>query len=910
MIQLGQTDTYLSTLLHSSYFTGQSRHQTKKMILRFLKSHFRVTLILVATPFFAHPQPSSSDPTTDLPHPSLLLPLARESAFFTFTLQHDILLHSLDSQDHSPILDLDAWSFEFVQPLAPWLSFDPATRTFSGTPTNTDIGFHNVHLRVLKPTSALSPDTASTDIMNLPFLVASASGADAAPKIIQTLPISQQISQQRQQQQHQELEMQLEEEQKQGQEQEQEQQEQTRQPLQKLHMQRRAEQGGRALANGITPTGKGATPSIFEPYTDAEVWEGQATPLKIQLDPQTFVVAAPSTAAATKASEIVSSAGPITYYVKTDSSTTLPSWLKFDMLKLEFSGTPPIGTYKRTTILTITIAASSVPGYTQATDRFTIKIYVHSLGLSTFPVRSCSASSQYYSQEWDRVWQSYLPDLVLERQQRHVNFQIDADFFRVDGCSQPARTAAAAAALSAPALNSNLSTDSTTNIESSSKKSQLLRYRAPYITGINMTLSTETTHELSLFNNTLPSWLSFDHTNWILTGDLPQGAPSRIILDVEVADSFNTSAVFKLQIFSEITPFSFLRTVPDVWVKRGELFSVDLLPASLLSYPTEATVLPVEHKFLFEPIDMTQSQINASSSSKSTITKLGKNPTNPLLDASGVQNSSVCSYTDLWGQQSENNREAGPSPLIPNWFNRTSFTSHLPSAPISPTSSVEEGKIELQGHIPCEMILRVRWLVRNSLGQLASTEFMIWANDQGPPHIAKPHTDEPINHHHSIGPIGVKIAVGIAVATPVLIAIWFMIARYCKRLRRHDSSIKPTGGDLEGGRIRPLSGSDENGSSGLDMRSQHRRQPTTEVLPNGEPEYRSSYEDDPSVGHHDSFSEKYVAEHGPYIYTTTSGDEGEGSGSSKRTSILGWIFGDRHPGEEEMSAAVSTVTSL
>ncbi|KAG0295995.1 hypothetical protein BGZ96_010416 [Linnemannia gamsii] len=743
--------------------------------------------------------------------------------------------------------------------------------------------------------------------MNLPFLVASASGVDATPEIIQILPISQQISQQRQQQQQQELKKQLEEEQKQrqGQEQEQEQQEQARQSLQLLHVQRRADHGGRAIANGVTPTGKGASPSIFEPYADAEVWEGQANPLRIQLDPQTFVVAAPSTAAAAKVSEIVSSAGPITYYVKTDGSTTLPSWLKFDTLTLEFSGTPPIGTYKRTTILTITIAASSVPGYTQATDRFTIKIYVHSLGLSTFPVRSCSASSLYYSQEWDRVWQSYLPDLVLERQQRHVNFQMDADFFRVDGCSQPARTAVAAAALSALPLNSNLSSYSTTTNESSSKKPLPVHYQAPYITGINMALSTETTHELSLFNNTLPSWLSFDHTNWTLTGDLPQGTPSRIILDVEVADSFNTSAVFKLQIFSDITPFSFLRTVPDVWVKRGELFNVDLLPASLLSYPAEVTVLPVEHKFLFEPIDITQSQTNASSSLNATITKLGKNPSNPLLNTSGIHNSSACSYTDLWGQQSENNREAGPSPLIPNWFNRTSFTSHLPSAPTSPTSSVEEGKIELQGHIPCEMILRVRWLVRNSLGQLASTEFMIWANDQGPPPIAKPHTDEPVNQHHSVGPIGVKIAVGIAVATPVLIAIWFMISRYCKRLRRQDGSIKPTGGDLEGGRIRPLSGSDDNGSSGLDMRSQRRRQPTTEVLPNGEPEYRSSYEDDPSVGHHDSFSEKYVAEHGPYIYTTTSGDEGEGSGSSKRTSILGWIFGDRHPGEEEMSAAAA-----
>ncbi|KAF9139165.1 hypothetical protein BG015_002136 [Linnemannia schmuckeri] len=878
------------------------------MILRFFSTQIRVTLFLVATPLFAHSRPSSSssDPAIEfpLPHPSLLLPLARESTFFTFTLQHDAILYSLNSQDQSPLLD--TWSFEFVQPLAPWLSFDAATRTFSGTPTNADIGFHNVHLRVLKSTSALSSppphstaDTTvtTTDIMNLTFLVASASGVDAPPEIIQNLPISQQISQQKQDQQE---EVQ---EQEQQQKQEQEQQEQTRQPQQQLRLQRRVDQGGSATSSGTAMTGKGAVPSIFESYADAEVWEGQAIPLRIQLDPETFVVAA-SSAGAASTSEVMSSAGPITYYVKSDVSTTLPSWLTFDPSSLEFSGSPPIGTYKRTTILTITVAASSVPGYIQATDRFTIKIRVHSLGLSTYPLRSCSSSNLYYSQEWDRVWQSYLPDLVLEPQQRHINFQLDAEIFRVDGCSQPARTAAPAAALSASAFNSTLAIHSTMNNDESLTKSQPTQYWAPYITRIDMVFSTETTQELSLLNNTLPSWLSFDHTNWTLTGDLPQDAPERLILDVEVADSFNTSSVFKLQVFSGTTPFSFLHPVPDVWVKTGELFNVDLLPASLLSYPIEAAVLPVEHKFLFEPIDVTPSQAN-SSPNNTSITKLGKNPMNPLLNASGTYANSSCSYTDLWGQQSENNREAGPSSLIPNWFNRTSFTSNLPTQSPTTTSS-EEGKIELQGHIPCYMILCVRWLVRNSLGQLASTEFMIWANDQGPSHVGKPHVDETSNQHHGIiGPIGVKIAVGIACATPVMIAVWFMITRYCKRLRRQDGSIKPAmGGDLEGGRIRPLSGGDENSGNGLDARSQRRREPTAEVLPNGEPEYRSSYEDDPSVGHHDSYSEKYVAEHGPRIYTTTSGDEGEGSGSSKRNSVFDWIFGDRNPGEEELSATV------
>ncbi|KAF9102210.1 hypothetical protein BGX29_004820 [Mortierella sp. GBA35] len=676
-------------------------------------------------------------------------------------------------------------------------------------------------------------------------MVASATGENAPPNVIQTAPLSQQISQQHQHQQQK------------PQEQEQE-QEQTRQPQQQLHLQRRVDT---TTSNGAT--GKGVTPSIFEPYADAEVWEGQANPLRIQLDPQTFVPAG------TRASTSDSSAGSVTYYVRTDTSTTLPSWLKFDTSTLEFSGAPPVGTYKKTTILTITVAASTVPGYIQATDRFTIKVHVHSLALSTFPLRSCSSSSLYYSQEWDRFWQSYLPDLTLDPHQRHVNFQLETELFRVDGCSQPARSAAAAAlVLNISPLGHN---GMNSNNDSSSKNSRQVRYQMPYIARINVSLSTETTQALSLFNNTLPSWLSFDHANWTLTGDIPQGAPTRMILDVEAADSFNTTAIFKLQIFSNTTPFSFIHPVPDVWVKRGVVFNVNLLPASLLSYPIEATVLPVEHKFLFEPIDInpsSQSPVTSSSSSNTMPTRLGKNPTNPLLNTT-YSHSSGCTYANFWGQQSENNREAGPSPLVPNWFNRTSFTSTLP-APSSPPS--EEGKIEFQGHIPCDLILRVRWIARNSLGQLASTEFMIWANDQGPPSVVKPHIDDPNSQHDgNVGPIGVKIAVGIAVATPVLIAIWFMVTRYCRP--GQSGSVKPST-DLEGGRIRPLSGGDDNSGNGLgSLRSQRRRQPASDFLPNGEPEYRSSYEDDPS------------------------GDEGEGSGSSKRTSILGWIFGERNPAD-------------
>ncbi|KAF9130007.1 hypothetical protein BGW39_003568 [Mortierella sp. 14UC] len=357
-----------------------------------------------------------------------------------------------------------------------------------------------------------------------------------------------------------------------------------------MQLQRRVDQGGSTTATGssggTSTTGKGAPPSDFEPYTDAEVWEGQSSPLRIQLDPQTFVAVPSSTAAASSSDEFVSSAGPINYCIKTDAATPLLSWLKFDTSTLEFSGTPPVGTYKRTTILTITIAASSVPGYTQTTDRFTIKVHVHSLSLSISPLRSCSSSNLYYSQEWDRLWQSYLPDLVLDHQQRHINFQLGAELFRVNGCSQPARTAAAAAAAMSGPVN-------------------------------------------------------------------------------------------------------------------GEVFNVDLLPAILLSYPVEVTVLPIEHKFLFEPVDTaTHPQVNLTVSSITTITRLSKNPVNPLVNTTGNHTSS-CTYTDLWGQQGKNNREAGTSPMIPNWFNRTSFTSNLPT-PSSTTTpiSFQEGKVELQGHIP------------------------------------------------------------------------------------------------------------------------------------------------------------------------------------------------------------------
>ncbi|KAF9933994.1 hypothetical protein FBU30_003712 [Linnemannia zychae] len=893
------------------------------MILRFTRQ-LRVGLFLTATPMFVNPHLnplSKPNVRLDFPSPSIFVPLARESTFFTFTLQHEILSQLLDSQQDS-LFSLDEYSFEFVEPLVTWLRFDVATKTFSGTPSTADIGFHHLHLRVLRPKlggnlSKSSPSSlpslppshylaTNSDRMTIPLLVASATGIDAPPEIIQTIPISQQIFQQ-QQKRKQEIEKSEKEQKEQqewrqewGQGKEQKQlQKQDQVSQQKVQLNRRVDLGGSATtASTSTTTNSGIVSSVYEPYADAEVWEGQVNPLRIQLDPQTFLAA--SSTAAGPSLEEVSPAGPITYYVKTDTSTTLPSWLKFESSTLEFSGTPPIGTYKKTTVLTIVVAASSVPGYIQATDRFSIKVHVHSLGLSTNPKRMCSSSSLYYSQEWDRLWQSYLPDLVLDPQQRHIDYQLSIDLLRVDGCSQPARSAAAAQILAA--LESNIST-ATMSYDESLSKSRSSRIQTPYIHRITVALTPETTDELSLTNNTLPSWLSFDHNNWTLSGNIPQGVPTRIVLDVTVVDSFNTSAIFKLQIFSNILPFTFSHPVPDVWVKKGEAFNIDLLIPSLLSYPIEATTLPIEHKFLFEPFDATtQSSPNLAISSNIALTNLSKNRTNPLMSAA-ERNHSSCTYNDIWGQQSESNREADPSPLVPYWFNRTSFTSALP---VSSTSLHSEmGKIVFQGHIPCDLTLRVRWIIRNGLGQFASTEFMLSASDQGPPQVSKFPTDETNGQHHGpIGPIGVKIAVGIAVALPVLIALWFTIVRYCKRLRQ-DGAIKPAmEGDIEGGRVGTMS--NENNSHGLTSKGQRHRQPISEVLPNNEPDYRSSYEDDPSVGHHDSYSEKYVAEHIPHIYTsTTSGDEAEGSGGSKRTSVLGWIFGEKNPGDENSSAVAA-----
>ncbi|KAK3816662.1 MAG: hypothetical protein J3Q66DRAFT_401801 [Benniella sp.] len=106
---------------------------------------------------------------------------------------------------------------------------------------------------------------------------------------------------------------------------------------------------------------------------------------------------------------------------------------------------------------------------------------------------------------------------------------------------------------------------------------------------LQVTLSAQTTQELSRTNTSLPEWLSLNASHRVLTGTVPKDSPSRIILDVQAVDSFNTTSTFKLQVFFQyLGGLCLLSTSLDVWVKKtGEEFRLDLQPTMLMAYPME-----------------------------------------------------------------------------------------------------------------------------------------------------------------------------------------------------------------------------------------------------------------------------------------------------------------------------------
>ncbi|KAF9936222.1 hypothetical protein BGZ67_002530 [Mortierella alpina] len=639
--------------------------------------------------------------------------------------------------------------------------------------------------------------------------------------------------------------------------------------------------------------------TTLKPLADAFVWEGQHDDMRIQLDPRTFERVPSLTG------DTIASIGPITYHASLDNATTLPPWITFDHTRLVISGVPPLGTYNRTTTLTVRVEASSVPGFVQATLQLTIRVLKHSLALSTSPQRACSSAALYASYSnpsQDSSWQEYLPDINLDPEQRTVHLELSMDLFRIDGCTQPARLVLFRATDDSSIVNSIVNTTSSATGISNGQS-----HDPPTLASLTVALSAETTQALGRGDSSLPEWLVFDEEKGTLEGVVPLDVPSRMVLEFGATDSFGSTANIRLQIFSHpaaVPLFVFAHPVPDAWIKSNEIF--DIHPLAAMN--TDPAWLPIESRFFFQPahpIDVApmlqQQQTRAASRD------LQDHTASPSFEGTPGNNSSynspsMCTYSDLWGIEDDVSQRA---PFL-SWFNQTTFvTRQTPS---------DNATMTLQGLIPCDVVVLVRWIARNAIGQWISTEFRIWASQAGPPvSNGSPHrTDaESKTRKQAAGSLAIKILVALAVAVPLSLALWFLASRYfwlCKKDRGQDDDKLGTQDDLEyGQRSRVSSGMDYEDAA-WEPRRDRRGPPSADIAISRELGYRSSHEDDPSVGHHDSYSDKYVAEHGP-PRAHSNASEGEGSGSRKRLSFLGWFYRQKQasmPGLDRKGSTAST----
>lgn len=726
------------------------------------------------------------------PFKDQFVPLAREGQPFSFTFLRGSFHFTPEKEDTSRI----EWKYELAAPSPAWLKLNSTTRTFSGTPTQYDKGEQTVSLRVTPKYSG--EHSYPGTVFQFSIMVAKETGIDAPPAIINQFIISHQFA------------------------------------TSSSHLSRRAPNYARST---------GASPKVVltDRFANAVVVEGQTSPFRVVLDPATFVLTP----------DVLVSSGPISYTARLETSTTLPVWLIFNPNKLEFTGVPNVGTYSKTTYITVVVSASTVPGYTQSTDRFTIKVVVHTLSLSTAPLRACSSSAAYYSRSVSSVVDS-LPDLYIDAS-RHFHYKLSMDLFRTDNCVQPTSSGI-------DSTSSNVDHNTTT-------------YTPVTITNVTIALLPDSTLD------TLPSWISFNSTDWTISGTAPPTAAARITLQVYLSDSFKTSAVFKLHIFTNgIYPLAFRHSIPDQWIKMGQEFKLPLNLDMLLQHPRNQLSFPIESHFSFQVVD-----ISAPDASPLA----GTLPPSPNLT---LAEGSVCSSAQLWRYDSEEGDESDQRALFLNWFNYpTMVTADI-------LASREGTTLSLSGVVPCSIILRARWTLKTANEQHASTEFMIWVSEQGPPpfDLADPHHEDS-NLHSPVGPLGIKIIVALAVALPMLLAIWFVITRYCRVIKQehepeNQSSVKVNEGH-GGTSLSP----DWNGYQDDDGQSTRRRHDrhSSEVIVLREPHYRSAYDDDPSVGHRDSFSQKYAAENGILTYTTAEDTEQELKGEpSGRRSILNWIFRD------------------
>ncbi|KFH63207.1 hypothetical protein MVEG_10618 [Podila verticillata NRRL 6337] len=746
------------------------------------------------------------------PFKDQFIPLARQGQPFLFTFLRGSFVLTPENEDTSRI----GWKYELESPSPAWLKLDSATRTFSGSPTEDDKGEQTVSLRVT-PVGVDHRESEFGTIFHFSVLVAKGTSIGfAPPTIINSSPISNQLS--------------------------------TSSP----HLSRRA-----LSARSVTGASKVA---LTERFANAVVVEGQTSPFRVVLDPSTFVVTP----------DALVSSGPISYTARLETSTALPIWLIFDPYKLEFTGVPLVGTYAKTSYITVVVSASTVPGYTQSTDRFTIKVVVHTLSLSTSPLRACSSSAAYYSKSLSTVADS-LPDLYIDTN-RHFRYELSMDLFRTDDCMQPAR----------PEF------DSSTNVDHSIAQTPVT------ITNVTIELLPDSTMD------TLPSWITFNSTDWTISGTAPSSAPARITLQVYMADSFKTSSVFKLHIYTNgIPPLEFHQPIPDQLIRIGHDFKLPLNLDTLLQYPKSQLTFPLESRFSFQVVDISTQDANTSLT--------GTLPPSPNLT---LADESMCSSAQLWRYESDEGDDDQRA-LFLNWFNYpTMVTADI-------LASREGTTLFLSGIVPCSIILRVRWTLKATNEQHASTEFMIWVSDQvSPPFVlADPHSDDSTSQG-SVGPLGIKIIIALAVALPMLLAIWFIITRYCRVIKQEQELenqppvkvIDKVGGfetspspDWNG--YHDDDDDDDNGQGARRRRDQH----SSEAMVLREPHCRPTYDDDPSVGHRDSFSQKYAAENGILTYTTEDTEQDSRSvRPSERRSILGWIFRETRSPSAQTSDLQST----
>ncbi|KAF9969567.1 hypothetical protein BGZ73_008042, partial [Actinomortierella ambigua] len=494
---------------------------------------------------------------------------------------------------------------------------------------------------------------------------------------------------------------------------------------------------------------------------------------------------------------------PITYSARLQTSTTLPTWLQFNPKTLEFSGVPPQGTYSSSVILSIIVSSTTIPGYSQVTGIFRLKVVVHTLTLTHYgpDFHTLGTSNDDYIS-------TYLPDLYLDPLERKIFYEFGMDLFRIDSSIRP--------------MHGNDSTE-------------------PSIISITVSMSMD---EGATDNGVaVPEWFHLDPTTWVLTGTVPLDSPYRILLLVHVRDSYGTQATFRLQIFPngnepnavqrtgkhlvdrvskgvtlehegitsgtsskfDVAAFQFTSSIPDQWVKINKSWVLEIDVANYVHLPSDIGIWPLESMFAYEAIDLSSPELVHKNVTSSPSSGSGSGSDEEELSLispkvlSGIPSASASISPDsnLACQSTQLFNDNGP--LFPGWFDHTPLL-YGPQPP--PASLPSTGTIAtLSGTVPCSLALRIRWTLRNAHAQWTATEFVLWASmdDPSPGLVAtlrprqvgpddnggdssSSHTSSTSGNSSSKGGVS-GIVIGLVVAILLVLAIWYLVRRYYQNVR-------------------------------------------------------------------------------------------------------------------------------